>query len=68
MSLNIRIHREINGEMWFWGEVNSNFKGGTKNGGRSLCILMLQTKEINQISLPQLNLMGKVEKTIAITC
>ena len=29
---NIRIHIDITGEMWF----NSNFKGGTNNGGMSL--------------------------------
>jgi hypothetical protein len=36
-NLNIRIHRDITGEMWvgmFW--INSNFKGGTNNEGRSL--------------------------------
>ncbi len=35
-NLNIRIHRDITGEMWFGLEwINSNFKGGTNNGDRS---------------------------------
>ncbi len=35
-NLNIRIHRDITGEMWFGvGRINSNFKGGTNNVVRS---------------------------------
>jgi hypothetical protein len=36
-NLNIRIHRDITGEMWFGVGYNltPNFKGGTNNGGRS---------------------------------
>ncbi len=30
-NLNIRIHRDITGGMWFG--VDSNFYGGTNNGG-----------------------------------
>ena len=33
--LNIRIHRDIAGEVWFCGGFESNFKGGTNNWGRS---------------------------------
>jgi hypothetical protein len=36
-NLNIRIHRDITGEMCL-GWINFNFKGGTNNGGRSLPI------------------------------
>ena len=36
-NLNIRIHRDITGEMWFGVRYNltPNFKGGTNNRGRS---------------------------------